>query len=86
MDNHLEDFSGYIIGAGLKFDKQKSFPKAKILAIRGELTRVRIGANKNTPLGNSGLLVTLLNKKEQKKIIGFEPHFFDKNDNKVPNF
>lgn len=80
-----EDYCGYIVGCGLMFDKHIQFPYAKILALRGELTRQRLGASKNTVLGDPGLLVDKFIAERQKKkfVIGFIPHWKDKNDKRI---
>ncbi len=80
LDNLSTEFSGYILGSGLKKDIERRFPNAKILAIRGELTRNRLGLLQKTILGDPGLLADRLLTRRQKKqyIIGLVPHFFDK--------
>ncbi len=80
-----EEFSGFIIGSGLIRDMERRFPNARILAVRGRLTRERIGADKNIPLGDPGLLVPMLfTKKPQKKyVLGLVPHFVDKDDERI---
>ena len=75
-----KSFSGYIIGSGLIDDRKLELPNAKILSVRGELTRERINANKNTPLGDPGLLISLIYPKREEKIyiLGIVPHYIDK--------
>lgn len=51
------DFRGMIWGSGLMYDAPRSFPSAHVLAVRGALTRERIGAPDETVLGDPGLLV-----------------------------
>jgi pyruvyltransferase len=80
-----DQYSGYIFGAGLIEDKIKEFPIAKVLAVRGELTRERIGASKSVVLGDPGILVDRLLRKRQKKeyLLGIVPHYSDKNDERI---
>lgn len=80
-----ENYNGYIVGSGLISDISRKFPYAKILALRGELTRSRIGAAQNTPLGDPGLLAPrLINGSYHKKfILGIIPHYVDKNDYRI---
>lgn len=61
-------YEGYILGTGFLNDGQSiEIKKAKILAVRGELTRDRIGAPKDTPLGDPGLLMSWFLPKRIKK-------------------
>lgn len=87
LDNLSEDYSGYIVGSGLIRDTIRVFPKAKIRAVRGNLTRERIGASPSTVLGDPGLLSNQLLKINQEKRyeIGFIPHYVDKNDPRIIN-
>ena len=81
-----ETYTGIIIGSGLMYDHRMNFPNAKIMALRGELTRQRIGAQKGIPLGDPGLLVPFLFPKRcnnKKYILGLVPHFIDKNDERL---
>lgn len=81
LQNLPEDFSGYIIGSGLlNPESAVHFKKAKILAVRGALTRDRIGAPKDLPLGDPGLLANQLCAERQNKeyAAGFVPHYSDK--------
>ena len=85
LDNLSEDFSGIILGSGLMNDIQKSFPNARVLALRGKLTRDRIICNDNVILGDPGLLADRLVSKHHRKqyLIGFIPHYVDKQNEKV---
>jgi pyruvyltransferase len=82
-----EEFSGYIAGSGLMTQKTKKFPKAKILGVRGELTKQRINAPKNVTLGDPGILATRLIKKrnEKKYSLGLVLHYDDKLDMRFAN-
>jgi len=78
-----EDFSGFILGTGFMHgDSVRSFDKARILAVRGELTRNHVGAPKDTILGDPGLLVSRFFTRRQKKryTLGVVPHYVDKKD------
>ena len=50
-------FDGAIWGSGHIYDRAYPLPKAKVLAVRGQLTRERIGAHEGVALGDPGLLV-----------------------------
>lgn len=75
-------FSGIVIGSGLIKDMNHPLPNAKILAVRGELTRRRIRAHRSTTLGDPGLLAEdlLLSRSEKKFVLGFVPHYVDADD------
>ena len=85
LDNLPEEFPGFIVGTGLIQDITRNFPRAKIMAVRGELTRERINAPKSTILGDPGLLADrLLNKRQIKQfLLGIVPHYHDKMDAKI---
>ena len=80
-----EDYAGHIVGSGLMIDTVRHFRKAKIWAVRGELTRQRIGAPKDVVLGDPGLLASRLLKRKQSKryTLGIIPHFNDKKDPRI---
>jgi pyruvyltransferase len=85
LDKQPEDYSGFIAGAGLMHDISRRFFKAKILAVRGELTRERIGAPKGITLGDPGLLIARFHKSRSKKkyVLGLVPHYKDKEDDRL---
>ncbi|MBM3437189.1 MAG: polysaccharide pyruvyl transferase family protein, partial [Bacteroidetes bacterium] len=86
LDSVPLDFSGYIIGSGLLHDHKRKFSKAKILAVRGKLTRERIGAPISTVLGDPGLLSDkLISRKEKSILIGIVPHYLDKCNQAIKN-
>ena len=80
-----EDYSGFIVGSGLLAKKDKKFPSARILAVRGRLTQECIGAEDNTTLGDPGLLVPFLFQKPKRKnyTLGIVPHYVDKSDKRI---
>ena len=88
MDRVPEDFSGFILGTGLMHgDLVKPLPNARILAVRGELTRNNIAAPKDTILGDPGLLVanSITTRSEKRFILGIVPHFNDKTEPRLNN-
>lgn len=81
-----EDYAGIILGSGLISDRwDLKFPSAKILALRGEETRKRIGLSQPVVLGDPGLLADglLKSRKKKKKRIGIIPHYIDKTDERI---
>jgi pyruvyltransferase len=80
-----ENYSGHIVGSGLIKNTVLRFNKAKIWAVRGELTRQRINAPKNIVLGDPGLLsYKLINERQNKSyILGIIPHYVDKKDARI---
>lgn len=52
------DFGGVIWGSGLLFGKSISLPRAQFLALRGYLTKERLGVRDPIPLGDPGILVS----------------------------
>jgi len=84
-----EEFSGFILGTGfINGNSTRLLPKARILAVRGKLTRDNLGAPKSTVLGDPGLLVSQFLTKRQKKeyTLGVVPHYVDKNDIRILEF
>jgi pyruvyltransferase len=82
IDGLKENYGGIILGSGLIKDSYKSLPNAKVLALRGELTKNRLGVRKDIPLGDPGLLARNLVCGVDKKTysIGVIPHYMDKDD------
>ena len=82
-----EDYQGLIVGSGLMYEKKRSFENAKIMAVRGALTRDLLGASKDTSLGDPGLLVPEIYKQQVTKhyILGLIPHYVDKNNKIILN-
>lgn len=85
LDNVPENYSGHIVGSGLLFDSRIQLRNATIWAVRGELTRDRIGADKNVVLGDPGLLARKLLRKRQTKsyILGIVPHYHERHDIRI---
>ncbi len=82
-----QGYYGIIAGAGLISDQARTFPKARILAVRGALTRDRIGAPKDVVMGDPGLLVPFIFKRQvsKKYTLGLVPHYVDKSDERIRN-
>jgi hypothetical protein len=69
------DFDGAIWGSGLMYDHAFPLPKAKVLAVRGPLTRDRIGAPDGVALGDPGILAARRTRKPaQRWDVGLVPH------------
>lgn len=69
------DFDGAVWGSGLMNDRAYPLPAAKVLAVRGHLTRERIGAPADVTLGDPGLLVgRLVRRSEVRWDVGLVPH------------
>lgn len=85
LNSFPEDYPGYILGSGLIKDETKTFKNAKILSVRGELTRDRISAPPSTILGDPGLLADkLLSHRQEKKYnLGIVPHYVDKQNERL---
>lgn len=69
------DYSGAIWGSGLIRDHEYRLPRAHVLAVRGELTRERIGAADDVTLGDPGLLVARWIRRPRRRWdVGLVPH------------
>ena len=70
------DFDGAIWGSGLMDDRAYPLPRAKVLAVRGELTAERIGAPEGVALGDPGLLAARrVRRPTIRWDVGLIPHF-----------
>lgn len=81
---HREGFQGTIFGAGfIRADSQVDLSHCQIRAVRGHLTRERLGFPESFPVGDPGLLLRHFFKERQQKkyALGLIPHF---NDAKEP--
>jgi len=76
------DYSGIVLGSGLLSDNRNlRLPLARILALRGELTKERLQVNQEIPLGDPGLLCSdLLRRRDstKKTFLGIVPHYEDR--------
>lgn len=69
------DFDGAIWGSGLIRDAEHPLPDAHVLAVRGPLTRERIGAPPAVALGDPGILVARhVRRPARRWDIGLVPH------------
>jgi pyruvyltransferase len=87
LDGLSRDYTGAILGSGLIRDTELALPHAQILAVRGQLTRDRLGLPVSTPLGDPGLLAAKLlpDRPEKKYRLGVIPHYVDKNNTLIPD-
>lgn len=71
-----EDYGGIILGTGFMYATTKrSWPLARILALRGDLTRQAAGAG-DVPLGDFGLILhKFISRQEPKYTLGEIPHY-----------
>ena len=69
------EFDGVIWGSGLMGDAPHPLPHARVLAVRGPLTRDRIGAAGTIAFGDPGLLVSRrMHRPTARWAVGFVPH------------
>lgn len=89
LDSINASFSGVILGSGFLNDKRpKRLPKAKILAVRGKLTKELLGIEEDISLGDSGLLVArfITERPNKKYKLGIVPHYSDVENGKLKHF
>jgi pyruvyltransferase len=74
-----DGFSGIIFGSGfLVGDAPRSLPDARVLAVRGALTRDLLQAPANCVLGDPGLLAPAYLERTVKRFaLGIVPHYVD---------
>ena len=74
------DYAGYVVGAGAD-EGVYDFGKAKVLAVRGALTRANLKVDTAPVMGDPGLLMPLIynGAREKKWEVGIVPHFVDFN-------
>ncbi|TYQ02814.1 UNVERIFIED_ORG: polysaccharide pyruvyl transferase [Gordonia westfalica J30] len=75
--------SGYMLAVeGRKF---RNFPDFDFYAVRGELTRGRVHANRDLPLGDPGLLASRVYRRSEvvPGRVGLVYHYLHKKDSKV---
>lgn len=71
-------WTGTILGTGfIRAGMHRSFPTARVLAVRGKLTRGACKMPLSTPLGDPGLLVPDLTPTERGDTVAVLPHFVD---------
>lgn len=74
-------FQGTIFGSGLiRPDGSRSFPRAEIVAVRGQRTAAALRCSPSVLLGDPGLLARWLvpARAEKEKILGVVPHYLDR--------
>lgn len=84
-----QTYQGIILGAGiLNPSIEVHLPDARILALRGKMTRDWIGASNDTVLGDPGLLVDRLFKTKNVKQfkVGLIPHYLHKDNHSINSF
>lgn len=77
---HRADFRGAIFGTGFsRADSQVDLSRCQIRAVRGHLTRKRLGLPETLPVGDPGLLLRHFFKERQQKkyMLGLIPHYND---------
>lgn len=82
---HLpEDFGGTLWGSGLIHDRTVELPDATTLALRGELTRARMGDPAVMALGDPGLLIERRVRRQQVRWdVGVVPHYVHREDERL---
>jgi pyruvyltransferase len=84
LEHIQNEYAGIILGSGFIDESSRmTLPKAKILAVRGKLTRERLGPGRVTvALGDPGLLASLVMPKREEKrfLLGIVPHHTDINN------
>ncbi len=82
-----KEYNGYIWGSGfIRENSDNKFPNAKVLAVRGKLTRTKLfGNNSNLQLGDPGILCSLFEPKDivKKYKFGVIPHYVDQQTPRV---
>lgn len=75
------DFAGALWGSGLVQDRRVELPGATALALRGELTRDRMGNPSVVALGDPGLLIRRRIRRQQPRWdVGVVPHYVHRED------
>jgi pyruvyltransferase len=84
LEKAPENYRGYICTTGFMNEtSRRSFPKARVLAVRGRLTldRIQYSNAANVALGDAGLLCDEFPTAPHKRYkLGIVPHFADAND------
>lgn len=81
LEQMPEDFAGVIWGSGLLRGARCRFPGARVLALRGNLTRQQLGLSVTPALGDPGILVSRhLARRAVRWRLGIVPHGVHAND------
>ena len=83
LEHLRNDYAGIILGSGFIEEKSRmNFPQARVLAVRGALTRERMGCGPEVALGDPGLLASrvLLLREPKKFALGIVPHHSEKSN------
>ncbi|MEX0732968.1 MAG: polysaccharide pyruvyl transferase family protein [Aquisalimonadaceae bacterium] len=85
LDSMSNDYSGIILGSGFLRKEQKKIKKAKVLGVRGEISKKLLGITSEVLYGDAGLLLPyFLTKPEKKKyMVGVVPHYSESKDIRV---
>lgn len=89
LQNFKDDYKGIILGTGFMYETMSArLPHAKVLAVRGDLTRERIGKGNEVLLGDPGLLAShLLPERMPKEFrLGFVPHYRDRTGSRIEHW
>jgi pyruvyltransferase len=80
-----DDYPGVILGSGIISEQRRSFPRARVLSVRGELTRESLGLPSSTPLGDPGLLASRVRSRrpDARYPLGIVPHYVDAADDRI---
>lgn len=82
------DYAGIILGSGfIGQGETRKFPKAKLLTVRGRLTREKLGRGDEVALGDPGLLTSIVfpERKPKKYRLGVIPHYVDRKKENFSN-
>jgi pyruvyltransferase len=87
LDEFPDEYNGVILGSGfIRRNSTQTFPRAAVLAVRGELTRKKLRRGHEVELGDPGLLASLVMAERRPKqyALGVIPHYLDReNENFV---
>ncbi len=89
LQNFKDDYAGVILGTGFMYETMSArLPHANVLAVRGILTRQRIGKGEGVLLGDPGLLSSrLLPERILKEFrLGIVPHYRDRTDCRIQHW
>jgi pyruvyltransferase len=80
-----EDYAGIILGSGLINEQSRRFARARVFSVRGTLTRDCLGLPVGTPLGDPGLLASIVFERRPaiRYALGIIPHFVDAEDERI---